>query len=85
MKIEPDLGIHKEKQRNSIRFEMDSDIDIKTYKQMIFIYNAVSNGWSVKKRNESYIFRKKHQGKQEVYKDSYLSTFIQENCIFENE
>lgn len=66
-------------------FEIDSEIDIQTYKKMIFIYNALSNGWSVKKRHESYIFRKRHQGKQEVYKDSYLSKFIKENCIFENE
>lgn len=85
MKIDTDIGIHKEKHTNSITFEMNPDIDIQTYKKMIFIYNALSNGWSVKKRNESYIFRKKHQGKQEFHNDSYLSKFIQENCIFENE
>lgn len=64
--------------------EMNSKVDIDTYKKMIFIYNALSNGWSVKKRNDSYVFRKKHQGKPEVFQDSYLTKFIQENCIFEN-
>lgn len=63
--------------------EMNSTIDVDTYKKMIFIYNALSSGWSVKKRNESYVFRKKHQGKPEVFQDSYLTKFIHENCIFE--
>ena len=38
------------------------ELDIKS-KKMIFIYNAIENGWSVKKSKDSFIFTKKHEGK----------------------
>lgn len=59
--------------------EMNTHFDIHTYKKMIFIYNALGNGWSVRKRQGSYIFNKKHQGKQEVFEDAYLTSFIHDN------
>jgi hypothetical protein len=40
--------------------------------------NALEKGWSVKKRNNHYIFTKKHEGKREVWKDEYLDNFISE-------
>ena len=47
--------------------------------KMSFIYNAVQNGWNVRKKNDSYIFTKKHQGKKEVFLDTYLNDFVEEN------
>ena len=47
--------------------------------KMGFIYNALDDGWSIKKRGEQYIFTKSHEGKKEVYLDSYLQKFIQNN------
>ena len=45
---------------------------------MQFITNALEKGWSVKKRNDSYIFTKKHEGKREVFQNNYLDTFVGE-------
>ena len=52
--------------------------------KMAFINNALENGWSIKKNNESYIFSKKHEGKKEMFSDSYLSTFVKENSIMQS-
>jgi transposase len=51
-------------------------IDKSTLQKMYFIHNALENGWSVKKREEKYIFNKKHENKREVYLDSYLEDFL---------
>jgi hypothetical protein len=52
--------------------------DTKTLHRMTFISNALDKGWSVKKRNDSYIFTKKHEGKREIFQNTYLDTFIGE-------
>jgi len=49
--------------------------------KMAFIHNALENGWSIKKNKESYVFTKKHEGKKEMFSDSYLSTFVKDNSI----
>ena len=54
-------------------------MDHKTIQKMLFIHNAIENGWTVKKQNLFYIFKKKHNGRMEVFKDSYTDTFIKEN------
>jgi hypothetical protein len=53
-----------------------SERQIQKYK---FIENALENGWSIKKRKDAYIFFKKHEGKKEVYTDTYLDDFILKN------
>ena len=53
-------------------------LDTKTLHKMEFIINAIDKGWSVKKRNDSYIFSKKHEGRREILKDTYLESFIKE-------
>lgn len=47
--------------------------------KMTLLYNALDNGWSVHKKNDSYIFSKNHEGKKEVFVDSYLIDFIKYN------
>jgi len=54
------------------------DIDEKTIRKMRFIVNAIDKGWSVRKRDESYIFSKKHEGRKEIFRDVYLDNFIDE-------
>ena len=34
-------------------------MDRKQFQKMMFITNALDNGWTVKKRNDKYIFTKK--------------------------
>ena len=61
-------------------------VDNPNVKKMIFIMNALEQGWSVKKKGDAYIFNKKHEGKREVLRKDYLDHFIERNfdssCIF---
>ena len=45
----------------------------------VFIMSALENGWKVKKRNGSYIFTKRHEGRKEIFKEGYLERFLEEN------
>jgi hypothetical protein len=47
--------------------------------KLVLIHNALNDGWSICKKKECYIFTKKHEGKKEVFLDSYLQQFIQTN------
>lgn len=49
------------------------------FQKMVFLFNALDDGWSIKKRGESYIFTKNHEGKKEIFDEKYLSTFMKEN------
>ena len=51
---------------------------------MVFIYNALEKGWNVKKNQNSYIFKKNHEGKKEVFLDDYLKHFMTENFNINN-
>ena len=56
------------------------EINKNLFTKMSFVFNAVQNGWNVRKKNDSYIFTKKHQGKREVFLDTYLNDFVEENA-----
>jgi hypothetical protein len=56
------------------------EIDKIKFQKMVFLYNALENGWSIKKRNDSYIFTKNHEGKKEIFDESYLSIFMKDNA-----
>ena len=50
------------------------------FKKMLFIYNALQDGWIVKKKGDKYIFTKKHENNKELYLDeSFLTNFINKN------
>jgi len=49
------------------------------FQKMLFLYNAVNDGWSIRKKDESYIFKKNHEGKKEVFHESYLHDFVKGN------
>jgi hypothetical protein len=48
----------------------------KKVQKMLFIYNALENGWMVRKKNDAYIFSKKHENKREVFDINYLEQFL---------
>lgn len=54
-------------------------IDNLHIQKMIFVMNALNDGWSVKKSQDKYIFSKKHENKVEVFQEEYLATFILQN------
>jgi hypothetical protein len=49
------------------------------FQKMNLIYNALEEGWSIKKKDTSYIFTKKHENKKEIIEDSYLLKFMKSN------
>ena len=52
--------------------------------KMVFIYNAINDGWIVEKQSnnneeEKYIFKKNHENKREIFSNNYLEKFISNN------
>jgi hypothetical protein len=71
----------------SIKIEKDGDkleVDKMKFQKMVFLYNALDNGWSIKKKQNSYIFTKNHEGKKEIFDESYLSIFMKDNMNINN-
>ncbi len=58
------------------------NIDLKSYtpkerSKIMFIMNAIEDGWCVRKKENVYIFSK-HKGKEkQLYEEKYLEKFIQ--------
>ena len=69
------IHIHLEKDDISIPYDK--------FQKIMFLSNALNNGWTIKKRKESYIFTKNHEGKKEVLEDSYLLEFMKKNIHFD--
>lgn len=63
----------------TIKTPKDLDISYVKLQKMALLYNALEDGWSIKKNKDYYIFTKNHEGKKEVYLDTYLHTFMKEN------
>lgn len=65
------------------RVVLDSIENIKndkaTLQKMIFLINALEDGWSVKKDKDSYVFTKKHENKREIFQENYLERFLISN------
>jgi len=59
-------------------------IDNIKFQKMTFLYNAINDGWSVKKKKNSYTFKKNHEGKKEVFEEDYLLTFMKSNFDINN-
>ena len=49
------------------------------FQKMALLYNALEEGWSIKKRQSTYVFSKNHEGKKEVLEDGYLMQFLKTN------
>ena len=52
------------------------NINMVKLQKMAFLFNALENGWTIKKKKNCYVFSKNHEGKKEVYLDSYLKRFM---------
>lgn len=49
--------------------------------KMVFIMNALEKGWTIKKKEDKYIFTKKHENKKEIFQENYLERFVLDNSI----
>jgi len=61
-------------------FSTNIQMERKQFQKLIFIMNALDQGWSVKKSNDSYIFTKKHENRREIFQENYLEDFIHHNA-----
>ena len=59
--------------------EKSLEIDKIKFQKMVFLYNALDNGWSIQKKQNSNIFKKNHEGKKEILNETYLSIFMKDN------
>jgi len=62
-----------------IEIDINNKIDCILLQKMIFIYNALEKGWTIKKKENLYVFTKNHEGKKEVLLENYLKKFMMEN------
>ena len=62
---------------------LNHDICPKTFQIMAFIFNSVEEGWTIQKKEGTFIFSKKHEGKKEMYEEEYLNTFLKSNLNLE--
>jgi len=64
-----------------LNIDLSSNIklDKATYQRMIFITNALEQGWTIKKKEDSYIFTKKHENRREIFQENYLESFVKTN------
>jgi hypothetical protein len=55
-------------------------IDNTKLQKMLFINNAIEDGWEIKMNKDNvYTFSKKHENKKEIFNDKYLMEFIKKN------
>lgn len=57
-------------------------VDAIKFQKMILLFNSIEQGWSVKKKDGSYVFTKSHENKKEVLSDNYLLKFMKTNLDF---
>ena len=67
-----------------IKIDINNKIDCILLQKMIFIYNALEKGWTIKKKKNLYVFTKNHEGKKEVLLENYLKKFMMENLDINN-
>ncbi len=63
---------------------VDLNVNANKLHKMIFVFNALENGWTIKKKNKKYIFSKNHEKKREIFSEDYLSSFIKDNSNINN-
>lgn len=56
-----------------------TNIDLIKLQKMAFLFNAIENGWTIKKHDNRYIFTKKHLGQKEIFLENYLEQFTKAN------
>tara|TARA_B100000073_G_C23404712_1_gene440685 strand:- start:84 stop:290 length:207 start_codon:yes stop_codon:yes gene_type:complete len=52
------------------------DFDMEKFQKMVLLYNALEDGWKIKKINNNYIFKKKHENNDQYFNDNYINEFL---------
>lgn len=56
-----------------------TNIDLIKLQKMAFLFNAIEDGWTIKKHDNHYVFTKKHLGQKEIFLENYLEQFTKAN------
>ena len=64
---------------NALTSTHDIKLDSSKFQKILLLYNALEEGWAIKKKHDAFIFSKNHEGKKEVILDSYLLKFMKNN------
>jgi hypothetical protein len=72
------MSSHPEETPTLLNIDLPKNIqmDRKKFQKMLFITNALEDGWTIKKSLDSYIFTKKHENRREIFQENYLENFI---------
>jgi hypothetical protein len=65
-----------------IKINIETDnlkLDSIKFQKMLLLFNTVEDGWTIKKKNNTYIFTKNHENKKEILDESYLLKFMNAN------
>jgi hypothetical protein len=60
------------------KIDINSELKNKIY-VMHFVMNTLENGWTIRKKSDNFVFRKKHKNHGEIYSDDYLINFLKIN------
>jgi hypothetical protein len=71
-------------EKNNEKNNETINIDNIKFQKMVLLYNAIEEGWTIKKRNNKYYFIKKHEEKKEFMNDNYLIKFIETSSDITN-
>lgn len=58
--------------------------DVIHFQKMLFVFNAIISGWTVKMVDDNTFEFKKDRENQEVNLDDYLKTFVIQNLSVDN-
>ena len=60
-------------------------LDTMEIRKMTFLYNALENGWAIKKKGKDcYSCTKNHEGKKEVFLEADLKRWVKEGFNIKN-
>jgi hypothetical protein len=68
-----------------MNIEIDNNkkfFELKQFQKMIIIYNALEEGWKIKKKGDKYIFKKRHNNSSQYFSDTYLNEFLEKNLKY---
>tara|TARA_Y100000992_G_C21178485_1_gene449499 strand:+ start:280 stop:486 length:207 start_codon:yes stop_codon:yes gene_type:complete len=54
----------------------NEDINKKDLSKILFIFNAIEDGWHVRKKDNSYIFSKLKSKEKQVFTEDFLNIFL---------
>jgi len=69
------------KKRNKELKKAKEEEKIKYYK-MLMVFNAIEDGWTVKKCNGIYKFYKRNEDRDEMLQESHIDTFLKDSLDY---